>query len=125
MPLPTTFAADSVRGKGLFNGKITYTAPTINTSGVITSMTTGATSGGNVSASGGSGSYSYSVYSGSLPYNLTLNTSTGYITGTLQAGGTFNVVFNVTDTVSGLSTQSGTVTTVSYTHLTLPTKRIV
>ena len=110
MPLPTTFAGASARGEGLFNAKIAYTAPTINTSGVITSMATGATSGGNVSASGGSGVYSYSVYSGSLPYNLTLNTSTGYITGTLQAGGTFNVVFNVTDTVSGLSTQSGTVT---------------
>ena len=102
----------------MFNAKIAYTAPTINTSGVITSMTTGATSGGNVSASGGSGSYSYSVYSGSLPYNLTLNTSTGYITGTLQAGGTFNVVFNVTDTVSGLSTQSGTVTiTTTYSNV--------
>jgi len=120
MPFVGTFAGDSARGKGMFNAKIAYTAPTINTSGVITSMTTGATSGGNVSASGGSGVYSYSVYSGSLPYNLTLNTSTGYITGTLQAGGTFNVVFNVTDTVSGLSTQSGTVTiTTTYSNVYL------
>ena len=110
MPFVGTFAGDSARGKGMFNAKIAYTAPTINTSGVITSMTTGATSGGNVSASGGSGVYSYSVYSGSLPYNLTLNTSTGYITGTLQAGGTFNVVFRVTDTVSGLTANSSTIT---------------
>ena len=49
-------------------------------------------------ASGGTGSYSFSVLSGSLPTGLSLNPSTGAITGTPRAGGTFNFTIQATDT---------------------------
>src|SRR6202007_2451428 len=55
-----------------------------------------------VTASGGSGSYIYSVV-GTLPAGLSLNTSTGAITGTPAASGTFNI--KVTD-ASGASVTS-------------------
>jgi len=57
-----------------------------------------------VSASGGTAPYTYSITAGSLPAGMTLNTSTGALSGTPTAGGTFN--FTVTAHDVGLSTGS-------------------
>ena len=51
----------------------------------------------NVSASGGSTPYIWSIASGSLPDGLTLNTNTGAITGTPTVPGTFNFIVQVSD----------------------------
>jgi uncharacterized repeat protein (TIGR02543 family) len=49
---------------------------------------------------------SYSVYSGALPNGLSLNTSTGAITGTPTAQGTFNFVVRATSSASGTADTS-------------------
>jgi hypothetical protein len=48
-------------------------------------------------ASGGSGQYTFAITGGSLPPGLTLNTTTGAITGTPTTGGTFNFTASVSD----------------------------
>ena len=48
-------------------------------------------------ASGGVGPYTYAVAAGSLPSGLTLNTSTGQITGTPTAGGAYSFTITATD----------------------------
>jgi large repetitive protein len=50
-----------------------------------------------ITATGGSGSYSFAVTSGALPGGLTLS-SGGALTGTASAGGTFNFTVTATDT---------------------------
>jgi hypothetical protein len=50
-----------------------------------------------LSASGGFGTNVWSVASGSLPTGLSLNSSTGALTGTPSAAGTFNFTVRVTD----------------------------
>ena len=51
-----------------------------------------------LSATGGSGSYSFAVSSGSLPSGLTLNPNTGAIGGTPTTTGTFSFTITATDT---------------------------
>jgi hypothetical protein len=52
---------------------------------------------GGVTVSGGVGPYTYSIVSGALPTGLTLNTSTGAITGTPTVAGTFSFTVKVVD----------------------------
>jgi VCBS repeat-containing protein len=54
-------------------------------------------------ASGGSGSYNWTLTSGSLPDGLSLDTSTGAITGTPTAGGTFNFTIQMADGISSVT----------------------
>ena len=50
-----------------------------------------------LAASGGTSPYTWSILSGSLPASLTLNPSTGAITGTPTTAGTFNFTVRATD----------------------------
>ena len=56
-------------------------------------------------ASGGTPPYTWSLDSGSLPAGLTLNSSTGAITGTPTAAGTSPFTAKVTDSASQSDTQ--------------------
>lgn len=60
-------------------------------------------------ASGGVEPYTYSILSGSLPSGLSLNTSTGQISGTPTVGGSFPFVGKVVDANSNNATVSATV----------------
>ncbi|MGA9527861.1 MAG: Ig domain-containing protein, partial [Terriglobales bacterium] len=93
---------------------------TINNSAPLQVTTTGMPAGvintsyanGFLSASGGIQPYTWSISSGSLPSGLTLNTSTGQISGTPTATGTSNFTAKVTDSSSpnGTATASLSIT---------------
>jgi hypothetical protein len=64
-------------------------------------------------AIGGVPPYTYSISAGSLPTILTLNPSTGAITGTPNAVGTFNYTGRVVDSASTVATASCSITIVA------------
>jgi hypothetical protein len=57
-----------------------------------------------LAASGGTPAYTYSISVGSLPPGLSLNTSTGAITGTPTTGGTYNYTGKVVDSTGANAT---------------------
>jgi uncharacterized protein YhjY with autotransporter beta-barrel domain len=59
-----------------------------------------------VSATGGTGPYTFSVASGSLPAGLTLNTSTGAITGTPTGSGTANFTIAAADSIGNVGSRA-------------------
>uniref|UniRef100_Q01UF3 Ig family protein n=1 Tax=Solibacter usitatus (strain Ellin6076) TaxID=234267 RepID=Q01UF3_SOLUE len=65
-----------------------------------------------LAATGGSPSYSYSIYSGSLPAGLTLTASTGVISGTPTTSGTYTFTSKVTDSKGKTDTVTCTITVV-------------
>jgi hypothetical protein len=56
---------------------------------------------------------SYSVFSGALPDGLSLNTSTGAITGTPTSPGVFNFVIRATNVTGNRNTGTLTITVLS------------
>jgi hypothetical protein len=80
--------------------RLLMTGPAVNgTTGYVDATVGTVYSGGGVTAYEGTGSYVYSVTSGVLPSGLNLNTSTGAITGTPNAGtgGIYAVTISATD----------------------------
>lgn len=59
-----------------------------------------------LTASGGSGPYTFSVTSGAIPPGITLNTADGTLSGTPNAVGTFSFVIAVTDSLSESAMQA-------------------
>jgi hypothetical protein len=73
-------------------------APSITSATTLSPATEGAAYTGNIAVTGGAGSLNYSVTVGSLPAGLSLNSSTGAITGTATGpGGTVNFTVQVKD----------------------------
>ncbi len=64
----------------------------------------------SLAATGGVTPYTWSITSGSLPPGLTLNSSTGAITGTPSGAGVSNFTVKVTDAQSDTATQSLSIT---------------
>ena len=93
---------------------------------ILTSSLPPATSGvaysQTLSATGGFGGYTWSLITGTLPAGLTLNSSTGVISGTTTAIGVVNVTFRATDTGSNVGNSSAIpLTVLSTSSITLST----
>nr|WP_232313960.1 putative Ig domain-containing protein [Ralstonia sp. A12] len=98
----TVTARDNSTGTGPYTVASTYTlttaAPTITVSPAsLANGTVGVAYSQTASAGGGTAPYTYAVTTGALPAGLSLNSSTGAITGTPTAGGVFNVIVTATD----------------------------
>ena len=76
---------------------ITVAAPLVITTTSLPGATTGAAYEVTLAASGGVAPYTWSVTSGSLPGGLSLDSSTGLISGTPTASGTYGFTVAVTD----------------------------
>jgi len=68
--------------------------------------TIGAAYSQTLAATGGTGALTWSIQSGTLPAGLSLNASTGAITGTPTASGTSNFTAKATDTVNASATRA-------------------
>ncbi|PYT19783.1 MAG: hypothetical protein DMG57_44250, partial [Acidobacteria bacterium] len=82
----------------------------INTAPNLPGGSTGTFYSQTISASGGVTPYSWSITIGALPANLILNGSTGAITGTPIAQGTFNFTAQVTDAKGVTGSKQFTIT---------------
>ena len=82
-----------------------------------TGTTTVAFSGDNLGVTGGTAPHSWSVSSGILPHGVTINTSTGDLTGTPTTAGTYNFTIRVTDANNSWAEFSDTVVVASYPTL--------
>ncbi|MCO7579070.1 MULTISPECIES: putative Ig domain-containing protein [Pseudomonas chlororaphis group] len=90
---------------------ITVSAPSIVLSpGSLSNGTVGTAYSASLSASGGAAPYSYAITAGTLPTGLSLNTSTGAISGTPSASGTFNLTITATDANSATGSQAYSIT---------------
>jgi hypothetical protein len=92
------------------NVQTTNSAPapsplSISTSGVVNGISSQSYSG-SVSASGGTSPYTYAVTAGSLPAGLSLNGSTGTISGNPATSGTFPFTVQVKDSSASQQTAS-------------------
>ena len=96
-------ATDTSTGNAVTSSR-TYTlnvaAPTINIAMAVGTLARGVPVNLQATASGGIGSYSYSVTSGALPTGLMLTTGTGAITGTPTTAGSYSFTVTATDDYS-------------------------
>jgi len=103
----TLSATDNSNSPGPFTGSKAYSLvidpPTINLPAKSLSQATLSTpySDSLVGASGGTSPYSYVISSGSLPSGMSLNSSTGAITGSPSSIGIFNFSVVVSDSSTG------------------------
>ncbi len=77
-----------------------------------------------LSATGGIQPYTWSISSGSLPPNVTLNASTGQISGTPTSTGTFNFTAKVTDSSSPMETATANLSITVNGTLTITTASV-
>lgn len=97
----------------------TTTYPPLTASGTTITGTVGGSVTGSVTASGGSGTYTFAVTAGALADGLTLNKTTGVISGSPTKTGSFAATVTVSDTAGNTATASVTMT-ISSAQISLP-----
>nr|WP_315595712.1 autotransporter domain-containing protein [uncultured Cupriavidus sp.] len=105
---------------------ITVTAPTITVApATLPNPTAGVAYAQTLTGGGGAAAYTFAVTAGVLPTGLSLNASSGAITGTPAAAGNFNFTITTTDGNGFTGSQAYGVTvaapTISFLTTTLPT----
>lgn len=123
--IPTSSAVDSTFEVEVTDGTLEGTSRRSYTMSVVQMLkvTTASLTDGKVaspysqmlSASGASGSTTWAVSSGSLPGGLTLNTSTGLISGTPTTSGTVNFTVSVTDAAARSASKNLSITVLAQT----------
>jgi large repetitive protein len=116
----TAEATDSLGGFGTQSFTITIIAAPVVTAASLPNGEVGAVySTQTLTASGGSGSYTWSISSGALPGGLSLS-SGGQISGTptSSSGSPFNFTAKATDSAGGFGTQSFTITVIAGPSIT-------
>ncbi|GAB2664454.1 putative Ig domain-containing protein [Arenimonas aestuarii] len=108
----TVSATDNGVFPGPYSGSRTYaltiSAPTMSLSpSALPGGTLGQAYFGGVNASGGILPYTYAVTAGALPGGLIVNASSGAISGTPTAPGTFNFTLTATDSSTGTGPYAG------------------
>ncbi|GLQ50832.1 putative Ig domain-containing protein [Dyella flava] len=120
----TVTATDSTTGTGPFTQTISYSltvsAPDITLPTSLTAPQIGVSYSQSLAASGGTSPYNYS-YTGTLPNGLTLDTATGTLSGTPDAGGTFNFTVTATDSNTNTGSQAYSLTVATPTITLSPT----
>ncbi len=109
----TVTATDSANGTGSQAYSLTVNSAIVLGASPLPTATAGDSFDQFVTASGGSGSgYTYAVTSGSLPGWLSLNTSTGELSGTPSdtTGSPFSFTITATDSLSATGSQAYTLT---------------
>ena len=102
----TARATDTVNATGTKALSIVINAaPSITTSS-LPGATVGTAYNQTMAATGGTAPLTWSIQSGSLPAGLSLNSSTGAITGTPTASGTSNFTAKVTDNVAATASKA-------------------
>ncbi|WP_051958901.1 putative Ig domain-containing protein [Janthinobacterium sp. RA13] len=87
---------------------ITVSGPTITiTPSTVPAATVGTAYSENVTAANGAAPYTYAISAGALPAGLSLNTSTGLLSGTPTAAGTFNFTVRAEDSSTGSGPYTG------------------
>ena len=95
------------------------------TSSPLPAATNGTAYSQSLQANGGTTPYTWSITSGSLPAGVTLNPSTGVLSGTPTASGGFTFAATVTDSGSPVQTKSVSLTlTVAPTALSITTSSL-
>jgi hypothetical protein len=104
----TVTITDKSGNKGTLNCSVTVSNPCLTLLCPKSSGFVGQTYSSWLVGSGGKAGYTYSITSGTLPAGLTLNASTGAITGKPTAEGTFTFTSKAVD--SGVGSQQSTIT---------------
>ena len=106
----TVTATDAFGSTGSQSYSITVSAPTIVVApSSLPNGTVGAAYSQNISASGGSGPYTFALTAGTLPPGITLSAA-GLLSGAPTATGTFNFTVTATDAFGSTGAQSYSVT---------------
>ncbi|MBB4105838.1 beta strand repeat-containing protein [Allorhizobium borbori] len=109
-----TYTATNAYGFASQTVTVTVSAPTLTFSpgaGALTSGTVGTAYSQTLAASGGTAPYTYAVTSGSLPAGLSLNTSTGAISGTPTTAGNASFSITATDTYDAIGVAAYSIST--------------
>ncbi len=114
----TLVATDGVGGTATQSESVTITSAPSITSAALPGGEVGAHYSVPATATGGSGSYTWSITGGSLPAGLTLNTSTGVVSGYPTTSGTSTFTLVLSDGVAPVVTQSESVTITSAPSIT-------
>ncbi len=107
--ITATDAADST-GSRAYSGTTGGVVLTVNPA-TLSNGTVGTAYSQTVTATGGNGSYTFSVSAGSLPAGLALNTATGAITGTPTTAASSNFTVTAIDGLGVTGSRAYTVTT--------------